>query len=144
MLPVDANRNTGPCRGQDGLQRGEIPRMHDIRLQSPEQAPESYVEPPVVPGALVQREDFDVVPLDSILEARRIREANDGMAVSVGGHVIDEIDETVLHPPDIEPMDHMRDEHQSVSDSEDNSLSKPSGGIPPNLSEATSDGAETP
>jgi hypothetical protein len=83
--------------------------VDDGRLQLSQQSPELAVQAEVVSRALVQRVNVDVSAFHPCTELGVVRETNDHVAISLGRHRVNEVDETVLQPSDRKSMDDVRD-----------------------------------
>jgi hypothetical protein len=53
---------------------------------------------------------LDIGPLNTGPKLRKVSHANNRVPILVGRHTVDKVNEAVLEPPGIEPVDYMDDE----------------------------------
>ena len=91
------------------LQGAEVPGMDDVRPQGTQHLPQSDMDPRVLAFALVQGMQADIVAPDAQAEVGVVRHANDGVAKAIRRHMVDQVDQPVLHPANVQAVDHVRD-----------------------------------
>jgi hypothetical protein len=111
---VYSRRHT--CQGGTDLrfERAKVAGVHNIRFEFTQGAPESRVHSWVeTPLAFFERHQRHSRPGNLPAQFREAREAYDGMAVSRGGHMVDQIDEPVLETAQGEAVNQMCDQGRS-------------------------------
>src|SRR4029077_13364907 len=110
MLAVNARR--GPCQHRRHLhsERREIAGMYDARPQLPQKLPDLHIEAWCLARRLVERVTLDARPSYAEPEVRIVRDAHDGVAVSLRRHVVEEINEPVLPSSGLQAVDHVGDQ----------------------------------
>ena len=73
------------------------------------------VEPETVAGCFVERDELNVVALDALAEVSDFGEGNDGMAIAIGRHVIDQVDDAIFQSACIETIHDMGDKGAGIS-----------------------------
>ena len=92
----------------------EIARMDDRRAELAQQAPHAAVGGEVLARPLVERNHLDIGATDALAELlAESRQADDRVPVAFGRQAVDEIDEPVLQPAEVEPMDDVRDQRRA-------------------------------
>src|SRR5262249_37189630 len=110
VLAMDAHGHARQRGGNLSDESGEIARVDHLGTKALQQPPDLDVEPRDFAGRLMKGVALDVGATDAQAEIRVVRDADDGVAVALGRHVIDEVDEAVLHSARLEAVDDVRDQ----------------------------------
>ena len=89
--------------------------MHDIRFQSPECFEEIEINTEIVSLALVQRHDFHILPHDPLPEIGVSLQTNDGMPVTLGWNMIDQVYKSIFKTPNTQVMNYMNNKRRLLS-----------------------------
>ena len=115
VLAVNSHRHAGRPGRDGGLQRGEIARMHDRRLEPLKQPIQARIVAQEMARLFSELDIDDVVALDALGKlVADFRERNDGMAPAFVRQAVHQIDDAVFETSDAEPVDNMHDERRPV------------------------------
>src|SRR5690606_3595787 len=98
------------------LERADIARVHDIGAEASQAAPQPRERAEILPGALAERDETDVVAPNAGGEIGILGHADHRMPKSRGIEAVDQIHEPVLEPADGETVDHVRDQERPRAD----------------------------
>ncbi len=113
VLPVHAPRHAGQPGGQQRVEAGQVARMHDGRAQLAAKPEQLAAQSPDADARAMQRDHRHFRPRDALTEGRVVLHAGDRVPVAIGGHVVDEVDQAVLHATDDEVVDHVQHQRRT-------------------------------
>jgi hypothetical protein len=96
VLAVDADRHPGQRGGDLRFGRGDVAGVDDGRPQLPEDLVEVAIDRETVTGWLPHRTEDHALARDPTTEIRDLGQGDDGMVVTIGRQMVDEIDDAVL------------------------------------------------
>jgi hypothetical protein len=105
-----------PCgpSGDGNFERGQVSGVDNCWLELPEEAVKFRVNPECVTGAFIQADEVDVGTVNPLLEFRDFGKGNDGVAIGLYRHVIDQIDDAILKTAGVETVHDMDDQRACV------------------------------
>ena len=117
VFAVDAHGDTRPRSRQRHLERAEVARMHQRRPHLTQQAHQARRDAKALARRLVQRVNLHVIALHAPEKiAVNLGQRDHRMAEPISRQAVDQVDDTVLQPADVEPMQHMRHQRPLILD----------------------------
>ena len=114
VFAVDSRRNPRQPSRNMGLQCREIARVDDIRAEIPQRSPQPGIERGILAFALVERDQWDISPFDTLGEMIVILQTDHGVAIPLYRQTVDQIDQSVLQSANAQAMDHVGHERHIV------------------------------
>src|SRR5690606_493378 len=96
------------------LQRAEIAGVYNIRLQPLEGFEEIDINTEIVPLALMQRHDFHILGSDAAAKIGVSLQTNNGMSITLGRNMIDQVHQAVFQAPDTQVINYMDDKRRAL------------------------------
>jgi hypothetical protein len=110
------NSCTAARQGRGGLALDccQIARMYDIGAETAQQFPEARVDCEVITRFLAESDDLNVIPLYPCPEICEVREADNGMLIMFGRHVVNQIHQTVFQTTNAEAVYDVHDKRWAM------------------------------
>jgi hypothetical protein len=110
MLGMHAQRHPGQRRHDLRLQAGAVAGVDQVRLQTPQYAEHAQVVQGIAAFGLVQVDDVDAVLAHARLVVAAVMQADDGVAIALGGQVTDQVEQTVFQVGAVERFHEVHDQ----------------------------------
>ncbi len=100
---------------QECIEPGLVARVDDRRLQLPTQTVQPLPQPPDTDARPVQRKHGCVGSCQAEAEIGKVLDACDGVAKTVLGQMVDQVDQAVLETTGSQVVDHVQDQGPSLA-----------------------------
>jgi hypothetical protein len=77
---------------------------------SSEKSPKPAIDAEVLPGALVEIDDIHIFSNKAVTELCVVREADDYMAITLGRHMVNQVDQAILQTTNRQTVNYMHHE----------------------------------
>ena len=104
VLAMQANRHARRPGGYLHFQRRQVAAVHNVRTQLPKQPKQFSVLPDAVAWRFVQGNKADIGGHNALAKISDVGQSQHGVAVGIGGHVVDQVDDAVLQPTGVKAV----------------------------------------